>query len=110
MSPRRPRCSTCSLSMTSMIEPLLGHVRDERQLPGPRDRDLERALVLGARAGNAARLDLAPLRNERRQQPHVLVVDVIDLLRAELADAPAPEEAAARALSLLVLVVFLRAA
>src|SRR2546426_1528137 len=100
MSPRRPRCSTCSLRMTSMIEPLLSNVRNERELPRARDRDLQRALVLGAGAGDPARLDLAPLRDKRRQQPDVLVVDVIDFLRAELADAPAPEEAAARALPL----------
>ena len=34
--------------------------------------------------------------NERRQQLHVLVADVVDLLDAELADAPATEERAAR--------------
>ena len=77
-----------------MFEPLLRHVRDERELPRARDRDLQRALVLGAGAGNPARLDLAPLRQERRQQPDVLVVDVVDLLRAELADAAPAEEAA----------------
>src|SRR5215218_1309739 len=90
---------------------LVGHVRNQRQLPGPRDRRLQRALVLGAGAGDPPRLDLAALGNERRQQPHVLVVDVVDLLRAELADAAPAEEPAARAIAaLLVLVVLLVAA
>ena len=40
--------------------------------------------------------------NERRQQLHVLVVDVVDLLDAELADAPAPEERPPPALLVLV--------
>src|SRR5438270_7261762 len=106
-----PRTRTMNLlNPLNPLNRLLSNVRNQRELPRARDRDLQRALVLGAGAGNPARLDLAPLRNERRQQTHVLVVDVVDLLRAELADAPAPEEAAARALPLLVLVVFLRAA
>ena len=34
-----------------------------------------------------------PLRDERLQQLHVLVVDVVDLVRAELADLAAAEQA-----------------
>src|SRR5215471_13566433 len=91
---------------------LLRHVRNERQLPRARDRGLERALVLRARARNPARLDLAALGNEGRQQPDILVIDVINLVRAELADAaPTEEPAAARTVALpLVLVVLLAAA
>src|SRR5579859_264809 len=91
---------------------LLRHVRDERELARARDRGLQRALVLGARARDPPRLDLAALRDERRQQPGVLVVAVVDLVRAELADAaPTEDPAAARAIAvLLVLVVLLPAA
>src|SRR5260221_6111647 len=89
---------------------LVSDVRNQRQLPRARDGRLQRALVLRARPGNPARLDLAPLRDERGEQTDVFIVDVVDLVRAELADTPAPEEAAAGALPLLVLVVLLRAA
>src|SRR3954464_11668101 len=74
---------------------LVGGVRDERQLAGALQRDLQLALPLGARAREAPRLDLAALRHELHQQPHVLVVDVVDLLRPELADATAAEAAPA---------------
>src|SRR3954452_8124043 len=101
-------------SILNLFNPLnlVSHVGNQGQLPRARDRGLQRALVLGAGARDAARLDLAPLRDERRQQPDVLVVDVVDLVRAELADAaPAEEAAAARPLALaLVLVVLLGAA
>src|SRR4051812_30655621 len=79
--------------MTSMC--LLRHIRNERDLAGALDRRLQLALVLGAGAGNAPRQDLAALRHERPDQLHVLVVDVVDLVRAELADlAPAEQRAA----------------
>src|SRR6187551_109102 len=70
---------------------LVGGVGNERQLAGALQRDLQLALPLGARAREAPRLDLAALRDELHQQPHVLVVDVVDLLRPELADATAAE-------------------
>ena len=44
-----------------------------------------------AHAGNAPRRDLAALGDERVQQPHVLVVDVVDLVDAEPAHLLAPE-------------------
>src|SRR5262249_50670174 len=90
---------------------LFGYVRNKRELSRPRNGGLQRALVLRARARDAPRLDLAALRDERRQQAHVLVVDVIDLVRAELADAAPPEEpAAARTIALVLLLVVLLAA
>src|SRR5688572_3967054 len=94
--------------MTSMA--LVRDVRDQRELTRPLDRDLQLALMQGAGARNPARLNLAPLRQKRRQQAHVLVVDVVDLLRAELADAPAPEEATARGLAALAVLLVLVAA
>src|SRR5262245_47688995 len=45
----------------------------------------------GAGARNPARQDLGPLGHERQQQLRVLVVDVVDLVRAELADLAASE-------------------
>src|SRR5688500_9806874 len=82
--------------MTSiMTAVLIGGVRDQRQLAGALQRDLQLALPLRARARETPRLDLAALRHELHQQPYVLVVDVVDLLRLELADATAAEAAPA---------------
>src|SRR5580765_1050345 len=67
------------------------HIRNERDLTGPLDRRLQLALVHRAGAGNTARQNLAALGHERTQQLHVLVVDIVDLVRAELADLPAAE-------------------
>src|SRR3954469_106074 len=74
---------------------LVRGVGNERQLAGALQRDLQLALPLGARARETARLDLAALGDELHQQPHVLVVDVVDLLRPELADATAAKAAPA---------------
>src|SRR5512134_736227 len=111
MSPRRPRLSTCSLRMTSMVNPRASvrDVRDQRELARALDRRLQLPLVRRARPGDPPRLDLAALRDERREQPDVLVVDVVDLLRAELADPAAAEEAAARLASLALFLVLVAA-
>ena len=53
--------------------------------------------------GDAARQHLAALRDEAAQQLDVLVVDVVDLVRAELADLAAAEQAAALRRPCLVL-------
>ncbi len=50
------------------------------------------ALMRRAYAGQAARHDLAGFRYKLRKQPHILVVDTVDLLDAELANLLAPEE------------------
>src|SRR6187399_703245 len=97
----------CSLRMTSIAcssTDLIGHVRNQRQLTRALDRRLQLPLVQRAGAGDPPRLDLAALGQERRQQADVLVVDVVDLLRAELAHAAPAEEPAARAIAALVLV------
>src|SRR3981081_3550179 len=73
-------------------------VRNQRNLPGALDRDLQLPLVPRARAGNPSRQNLAPLGHEGRQQLDVLVVDVVNLVRAELADLPPSEHRAALAL------------
>src|SRR5688572_18683135 len=91
-----------SVAMTASA--LVRHVRNQCERARALDGRLERALVFRAGSGNTPRLDLAALGDEGRQHLDVLVRDVIDLLDAELADAPAPEESAAtRALVVLVL-------
>src|SRR5688572_16578258 len=80
----------CSRRITSMGTSVR-HVRNERDLTRALDGGLQLALVHRAGSGDAARQDLAALRNERTDQLHVLVVDVVDLVRAELADLAATE-------------------
>src|SRR5258708_4614223 len=91
----------CGLRGLCVLRPLIGHVRHERDLPGALDRRLQFALMHRARARDAAWQNLAPLRDERTNQLDVLVVDIVDLVRAELADLPASEECAALSLFLV---------
>src|SRR5688500_17748588 len=73
----------------------IGGVRQQRDLARPHDRGAQLALVQRTGARDPARQDLGALRHERRQQLHVLVVDVVDLLDADLADlAPAEHRTA----------------
>src|SRR3954454_20341497 len=60
-------------------------VREERHLAGALDRARDLVLVPAARSGDAARADLALLRDVPAQRARVLVVDVLDLRLAELA-------------------------
>ena len=53
------------------------------------DRDRQLALMLGAVAGHAAGQDLAALGHEATQAGEVLVIDVLNLIYAELADLAA---------------------
>src|SRR5512139_4099386 len=79
--------------MTSiLVSPSVRHVRNQRQLPRALDGRLQPPLVRRAHARDPPRQDLAAIRHERRQHPHVLVVDVVDLLDAELAELAAPEQ------------------
>src|ERR1043165_8825788 len=94
--------------MTSIGVPLVRHVRDKRDLPRALDGDLQLPLVHRAGARDAARQNLAALRHERAQELHVLVVDVVDLVRAELADLAAPEHRTALA-ALFVRALFVAA-
>jgi len=63
-------------------------------VPRSLDRDGQRALVPGAGAEFAARLDLASLRDVATQPRSVLVVDLPDLVDAESADLASPAKAA----------------
>src|SRR5437763_9678764 len=91
-APRAPlRSAASAFSAFSSV----CHVRDQRDLPRALDRGLQLALVHRAGARDPARQDLAALGHERADELHVLVVDVVDLVRAELADlAPAEQRAA----------------
>src|SRR5688572_16649437 len=75
--------------MTSIA--LLRRVRNQRKLPRAHDGGAELPLVLGAGARDPTRQDLRTLRDERKKEFGVLVVDVVDLVRAELADLAATE-------------------
>src|SRR5450756_588712 len=67
----------------------LGDVRDERHLASALDGRGELALVAPAGAGDARRLDLASVADEAAQRGEVLVIDLVDLLFAEVAETPA---------------------
>ena len=70
----------------------IGVVSDEghqRNLSGPLDGHPEGALVFGADAGAAARLNLSPLRNEPPNLVNLFVIDVLHVLYAEGANLTA---------------------
>src|ERR1700759_3396366 len=64
------------MTFIGMARSLRDHVGEERQEAGALDRLGELALLLGRDRGNAARHDLAALRDEALQEAHVLVVDL----------------------------------
>jgi hypothetical protein len=68
---------------------VLGCKRQQCQLTGTLQGDVERALVRGTRTGLAPRFDLAAFRQEAAQPSQVLVVNLFDLVDAELADLAA---------------------
>ena len=74
-------------------------VGEQGDMPGALDGARQLTLVLGARAGLAARPDLSVLRNIAPQDFSLLVIDVCVLICAELALAWVREETA-RAASL----------
>src|SRR5262249_47465669 len=69
---------------------LLGLERQKRYRTRPLDGERDLALVLGAGSEHAPGEDLAAVGHEADQRLDVLVVDVVDLLLAELADLAAP--------------------
>src|SRR5690242_14461968 len=74
---------------------LVGHERQQCQVPGAQDRLRELPLVPGAGAGDAAGQNLSPIGRERPQQLELLPVHVADLFGAETADFPARRERSA---------------
>src|SRR5712691_13217678 len=75
--------------MTSISGPLAAHVGQEGHLARPLDRDRDLALVAPAGAGDPAGADLPLLGDVPPQLVVVLVVDLLDLLLAEVAALPA---------------------
>src|SRR3954470_21835431 len=61
------------------------HVREQRDLSRALDRRGDLVLVPAAGARDAARADLAAVRDELAERPDVLVVDLVDLVAAVLA-------------------------
>src|ERR1700688_644605 len=55
---------------------LLHQVGQQAEIARALDRPRQLALLLGRDSGDPARYDLAALRHEALQQPHVLVVDL----------------------------------
>src|ERR1700709_750883 len=79
--------------MTLNVPLLVRGERDERQVACPLDRLLQGALMVGAGPRDPPRQDLGALRDELLEELDVLVIDVIDLVGAELTDlAPAEED------------------
>jgi hypothetical protein len=70
---------------------------EQRQVPGTLDRRRQRALVLGAGAGLAARLDHPTIGDEAAHPWDILVVDVLDAIDAESTDLATRERAATTA-------------
>src|SRR5512146_1246766 len=69
--------------------------RQQRDIPGLLDGLGKTALVRRAHTRQASRNNLAALGNKLAEQANVFVVDVVDLLGAELAHFLAPENRAA---------------
>jgi hypothetical protein len=74
---------------------VLGRERQQGNCPGPFDRHGKPPLVAGARTGASARFNLALVGNEAAQHVDILVVDPLNLLYAECANAAALETATA---------------
>src|SRR6185436_14030064 len=68
----------------------LGDVRQESQLAGPLDSGGELVLVPAAAARDAARADLALVGQVAPQGREVLVLDLVDLVPAEVTALSAP--------------------
>src|SRR5207237_98483 len=86
------------------------HIRNERDLTRALDGRLQLPLMHGAGTGDAPRQNLAALGHEGTEQLDVLIVDVVDLVRAELADFAPAEQRAALALFLIAGLLVLVAA
>ena len=68
---------------------MLRRVREQGDVAGALERDRQLALVAGAGAGLASRLDLGPLRQVAAEAVDLLVVDLDGLVGAERADLAA---------------------
>src|SRR5204862_3810230 len=78
--------------------PRSAHARTERDLSRALERGPQRPLMHGAGARDPPRQNFPALGHEWPDQLHVLVIDVVDLVRAELADLAPAEQGPALAL------------
>src|SRR3954453_13823597 len=69
----------------ALVAAVRADVREQGELAGALDRRGDLVLVPPARAGDAARADLAAVRDELTQRGDVLVVDELHLVAAVLA-------------------------
>src|SRR5262245_26379466 len=74
-------------------------VREQRELARPLHRSGDLVLMPPAGSGDAARTDLAAIRDELPERVDVLVVDELDLVAAVLAGLAAPAAGTALAIT-----------
>ena len=74
-----------SLLHLTSLHSLRRHVRQQSHEPRALDRDSELALILGSDAGALARQDAAVRVEELTEDFRVLVIDVLDIILAEIA-------------------------
>ena len=99
-SSRRPRAACARFNakpVTTLLSRLADHVVQQAEEARPLDRARKLTLLLGRDRGDAARHDLAALRDVALQQLHVLVVDLRRVGAGERAGLAAAEEGAAAA-------------
>src|SRR5436190_14280509 len=105
-SPRRPTCSTSVRRITSISSGsggrLTGDVGKERHLARPLHGGGDLLLMPAARACDPARADLSLLRDVPAELAVVLVVDLLDLLLAEVTALPPGRSGRGRSASSLL--------
>jgi hypothetical protein len=77
-----------SSSTASRYSDMLCRIGQQSDVPGALDGLGQHALMLGAGAGLAARQDASALRQVLPEQVHILIVDAIYAIDAELAETP----------------------
>ena len=66
---------------------MVGHVGDQRDGPGPLDRDAQGSLVFGAYTCPSTRFDLGAFRNEPANFVDLFIIDMFNVLYTEGAHA-----------------------
>lgn len=77
----------------------VGCERQQCHLSGTFDRICHHALVFGARAGYSPGVDFATVRDEALKQVHLLVINMLGAVGAELAHSLTPTESTPTRLS-----------
>jgi len=73
---------------------MVGHIRNQRDGPGPLDRSAQGPLVFGAYAGPATRFNFGPVRNEPTDFVDFFVIDMCYVFHTESAHAASGGEPA----------------